>query len=295
MIGVTEWDSKAGIHVLALDLVAHPEFRDPTDHMRILPEVEAELRKGLSDRAFRKEYLRDWTVASGSPVYADDFVREWHVAKQSLHSERAFPIVRGWDLGPTHVEPACAICQMDSLGRLMVIGEIVTWDGRREPKTCDIEQFAEQVTVYCAQMYGAVEYIDYADPAAWTKSQTDMRSAITILNQHGIHPRPGPMTFVDRKRAVIDRLTRTVSGSPAIVVSPTCRMILEGLEGAYRYEEIGETGRYKPTVEKNAWSHIMNGLEYLIGGLYTQPRRQRDKDEARERRSRRRSDRVTGY
>lgn len=285
MIGIEERDTESGIHVVRLHYSADPAKRTE--------EWIQEARRGLSDRAFRKEYEICWSVASGLPVYADEFVREWHVAKQELLAVPELTVYRGWDMGPTHVSPACTWGQLDSCGRLLCLHELVTWTGRGDVRSMDIPQFVELVVLESNQLFDGCDFTDYCDPAGWTKSMTDARSAIDIMRGMGVHPRRGPVTFTDRKRAITDRLTRSIAGAPAMIFSPTCTMMIEGMDGAYKYEEIGETGRYKPIVDKNAWSHVVNSWEYVVGGLY-RPRRDRDVDED-DRPRRIKHDPVTGY
>lgn len=285
MIGITEFDTQSGIHVVGLDYVADP--------MKRTPEWEAEARRGLDERSWRKEYKRDWTIASGLPVYPD-FVQSFHIAEKQLLAIPNRSIIRGWDLGPTHVLPACAFGQLDALGRFNVLYELVSWDGRGDQPQCSIPTFADSVILDSNQLFPGFEFIDYVDPAGWTKSQTDERSAIDILREKGIHPRKGPVTFTVRKKCMEGQLQRAVGGRAALLISPTCRMIIEGLSGAYKYEEIGETGRYKPTVDKNAWSHIINALEYSVGGTYAVSTK-KDRDNDQKRRGRVKRDPITGY
>jgi len=261
ILGVSEFKNKLGVTVVGLDYVANPAKRSA--------EWEAKTREGMDERAWRKEFKRDWTIASGMPVYALDFVADWHVSSAPLLYNPALPMYRGWDIGPTHNQPACCIAQWDGLRRLDVISEIVTWDGRGDSKTREIPDFADDVLFYCKQHFPDVsEWVDISDPAGWTPSMTDGKSAIMILEQKGIHPRRGPVTFTERKQAILDILCRSSQGRSAMAISPQCRMIIEGFQGAYKYEQVGETKIYKATVDKNAWSHIMNALEYIVGSMF---------------------------
>lgn len=280
MIGV-ESREKNGIAIMRLHYSADPEKRSE--------EWQEEVRRGLSRRDWRREYEIDWHVASGLPVYADEFIRDFHVSKKELLAHEGKPIYRGWDFGLT---PACVWCQMDPMGRLNVIAEHVTWDGRGDMKQMGIERFAPAVLLLSNEMFPGASFIDYADPAGWSKAETDEKSCVDIMHGVGIHPRKGPVTFTIRKRAMVERLGMQMGGRAALLVSNECTMMTEGFEGAYRYEQVGETGRYKDTVEKNAWSHPMDALSYVVGGLYAPPKRERDEDE---RRRVGKPNRVTGY
>ena len=249
-----------GIRVVRLHYTADPDKRSE--------EWARSAREGMSARQWRQEYEIDWHVAGGQPVYAEEFRREWHVAGEELLADSKLALWRGWDIGPTHNHPACVVCQVDDARRLMVLDEICAWRGRGAPRVREVGPFTEDVIYFCEENYSGASWIDYADPAGWTKSMTDGRSAIMVLNERGVHPRPGVVTFTERKEAMIKGLVTAKGGMPCILVSPTCRMVIEGFEGAYMYEELGTTGRFKPTVEKNAWSHAMDGLEYVAAAVF---------------------------
>jgi hypothetical protein len=293
MIGIDERDTKSGIHIFRVHYTANPSKRSE--------EWQNEAARGMpggkKGRAWKREMCIDWTVATGIGVYSDEFTREWHVAKDTLEAY-AGQMYRGWDLGPTHVFPACVVAQRDMM-RLNVLSEIVSWSGRGEPKARDVGSFAEEVILRCNEEFPGVEWIDIADPASWQKQmvQTDAKSAIDILNRLGIFPRKGPVTFTARRDAMVDRLTSTSQGQPCILVDQCCKMIVEGLGGAYKYESFTD-GRPKGVVEKNAWSHPMNALEYIVGGIFVPQNVNHDKDEEERRkraRRRRTRDKVTGY
>ena len=270
MIGIEERSTLSGIRVFRVHYTADPAKCDP--------DWQAEAARGMIGGKKGKSWLRemeiDWTVATGIGIYADLFNRNLHVSDKPLEAYQDLPIYRGWDISPTHIHPACVIAQRDPLGRLNVLQAICSWNGRGAPKAMDIDQFADDVLVICNELYSNTQWIDWADPAGWTKSMTDNRSCIDVMRNKGILPKPGPVTFTARKTAMNDILSRMKSGESAILVSCDCQMVVEGFGGAYKYEQVGETNKYKPTADKNAWSHPMNGLEYVVGGLYVPHKKQ---------------------
>ncbi len=288
MQGIEERDTESGIHVFRVHFTADPWKRSEA--------VQEELARGMpggrKGRDWRREMMIDWSVGSGIGVYVDVFERNWHVASETLLAHPKLPMYRGWDIGPTHAQPACVFAQLDS-GQLRILDEVITWDGRDVPAARAVDLFAEDVIEFGNQCYPGVEFIDYADSAGWTKSMTDNRSAVDILRSRRIYPRRGPVTFQLRRAAMDDRLQRQVRGHPALLVSTTCSMVIEGLSGSYQYEQIGETGRHKGTVEKNAHSHPMNALEYIVGGLYV-PERATERERGRVKK-RGRADSISGY
>jgi hypothetical protein len=259
MIGIEERDTLKGVHVVCLNYRADPEKRVPDWATRTRFDL------GLSTADWNMEYENVWQVSRGVGVYSAEFERAKHVAPGPLEYMPGLPMYRGWDMGPTHISPACVVGQLDSLGRLNVLEEIVTWRGKDKPVPVDAGPFADLVNLQCSTNYPGADFEDIADPASWHKQTvvSEQKSAIDVLNTRNIWPNPGPMTFTARKEAMGTRLRAT-----AIIISPTCTMLVQGMLGKYCYEEIGNTGTYKATVCKNAWSHPMNGLEYITGSLY---------------------------
>lgn len=256
--GLEERETAAGVHVVRLNYIADP--------MKRSDEWKEEASRGMSKRDWEREMENNWTIATGMPVYADEFIRENHVSS-SLEYMPGLPIYRGHDFGLT---PACVWGQLDSLGRLNILGEMVTWDGRGAMKTASAVQFIPPVFDLHKRLFPGATFYDYADPAGWSRAESDEKTCIQIMRtlDDKINPQKGPVTFEARKTAILDVLTKSVGGKPKIRIHVRCKMILEGLGGAYKFEEIGDTGKYREVVEKNAWSHPINALEYLVGSVY---------------------------
>ena len=168
--------------------------------------------------------------------------------------------------------PACVWLQVDPMGRINVLAEAVTWDGRGQQVQQGIEEFCPVMIAKTNQSYPGLECEDFADPAGWQKAQTDEKTCVAIMNDHKIFPTPGPIRWLARKEAMVNVLQKIAGGRALLQISPGCRMLIEGFQGTYRFEEIGDTKTYKEHVEKNAWSHPMNALEYVVAALYTNRR-----------------------
>ncbi|MFA5376425.1 MAG: hypothetical protein WC455_11830 [Dehalococcoidia bacterium] len=285
MQGIEERLTETGIRVVRVHYTA--------DEAKRSEEWKATAKSGYTnDRDWEREMEINWSIASGLPIFADEFVREWHVAKQILRPIPGKVIVRGWDFGNT---PACVWAQLDPNGRILVLNELATWDGRTDERRCFIETFAPAVIRMTNQEYPGFECIDFADPAGWSASQTDGKSCVQLMQKEGIQPRKGTITWTERRSAIIYALTTASGGSPCLVISPNCHMLIEGFQGAYRFQQIGETERFRNDPEKNAWSHPMDALEYVVGALFTPKKHQRNRDEDDYRRKVRKKDKVTGY
>lgn len=278
MTGLEHRKTKTGLCVLRLHYTADPDKRSD--------EWKAQAHVGLTAAAWDREMEINWTRASGLAVFAG-FVRDWHVAKTELLADPREPIYRNWDFGLT---PACVWFQVTPTSQLLFLHELVTWDGRGDMKQLGIEQFAPLAVLDSNEVFSGCRFVDYADPAGWAKAQTDMKSAVDLMRAEGIYPSPGPVTFTARRAAMQDRLDCAIAGQPSLLISPNCRMLIEAFQGAYRFEEIGETGRYKETVEKNAWSHPMEAACYGVASLFIPNRETRIR-----RKKKARGDQVTGY
>lgn len=262
MIGIEERTTKTGIHVFRVHYTA-----DPLKRTEEWQDVAAQgMPGGRTGKAWKREMEIDWTVASGLAVYAEEFVRDIHVAKEPIRYDSLLPVIRGWDFGNT---PACVWGQLDSFGRFMAIDELVTWDGRGPQRQSNIEAFMPLVIARSNMAFPGAKFIDYADPAGWSKSQTDGRSCVGVMNSYGVYPEPGPMTWSDRNNAMTRALTKIVAGIPAIQISPKCTMLIEGMGGAYKYKEIGTTGQFTDDPEKNAWSHPIDAFHYPVAAVFT--------------------------
>lgn len=274
MIGVEERDHN-GIHVVRLHYTADPAKRS-TGWL-------AQARAGFaSERDFRREMEIDWTIASGVPVHADDFVRDLHIAKQPLTIVQGLPIILGYDFGLT---PACVVCQLLPNQRLVQLAEFVTWDGRGVFRQQGIERLAKQVQVHCNRSYPGWPVEIYCDPAGWAKAQTDEKTCVAILQEvFGMDAPilPGAISFEARRAAMCELLSTLSGGQTGYLVSPDCTMTIEGLGGAYRYKQSGEgmTLHVLRIPDKNAWSHVVEALQYVVTGvLGTAGSRRSDYDE----------------
>ncbi len=272
-----ERETKSGIHVYRIHYTADPLKRTG----EWLEEEAKGVPGGLQGRHWKREMEIDWTVASGHGIYSDLFRREYHVAPRPLKPVEGEVILRGFDFG---LQPACCWAQVTPAGKILVLRELVTWDGRGAQVTRDARWLAEQTAAASARFYQGFAWEEYADPAGWQRSQADERTCVEVLNKQGIFPQPGPVTFEARRTAMRRALSRLVAGEPGLVVDPGCQMILEGLAGAYKYKESGVDSnailRAEPV--KNAWSHIINALEYIVGRVLPSAEEERyEEDEDR--------------
>ncbi len=90
------------------------------------------------------------------------------------------------------------------------------------------------------------------------------------MREHAdLQVRPAPSQDLTLRRAAVGScLTRLVDGKPGLVVSPACRTLRTGFQGAYCYRRLRVTGdeRYTDKPDKNKFSHPHDALQYLLSG-----------------------------
>ena len=202
------------------------------------------------------------SVFDGKPVYKDVYNDLFHVSPRPLGIFKGLPLSLGWDFGLT---PACIIGQVAPNGQLRVLRELVCKRG-------GVKQFAtNEVKPMLAQLFPGMSIHSTGDPAGNQASQADELTCLKQLGMVGLPTQAAPTNdFLPRRQAVIDRLTRTIDGQPAIVLDPSVKMIRRGFLGGYKFERVqvsAEDERFKEMPAKNKFSHPHDGLQYLVLGV----------------------------
>jgi len=230
-------------------------------------EMHAQYGYSRGEALFKQEYYCSWVEAfEGKTVYPE-FDQKQHVSAQPLLPlavegvKRGQQILRGWD--NTGLNPACIVTYINSIGQWYWIKEFCGFD-------MGIVDFAEMVHLWCAQSFPAkTRYRDIGDPAGRIRDTLKGSPADYIRKAIGISIEDGIQTYKIRREGVAGRLTKTVQGKPALLIDPTeCPIVLAGFLGGYCYQEIGETGIFKPEPMKNKYSHIHDAAQYLATRLF---------------------------
>lgn len=192
---------------------------------------------------------------SGRPVHPG-FNHTFHVAKSTLtpHRHPDKPLLLGFDFGLT---PACAICQVDLQGRLLVL-EAVPSEGM------GLVQFLQRkLKPVLAERFAGYRALAVGDPAGRQRVQTDERSCFEVLKQEGFKVIAAPTNSVVARIAALDKfLSRQVDGGPGFLIDPRCTFLIKALRGNYRYKVKQKTGEFDEKPEKNDASHIAEALQY---------------------------------
>lgn len=205
-------------------------------------------------------FLRD-----GKPCYPD-YVDDIHCREFEPNFRNK--IYGGWDFGLT---PAFALVEETAMGQVRVFQEY-TSDGIYFP------DFVEEVISRVSRdwpeldLFGQVHHI--GDPAGEQRSavakNNDEATCFAVAKQHGIRIRPGKQAVSLRLGSVGYAMRRMNRGQPVYQVHPRCKMIRRGNAGRYQFRRIQVPGeeRYTEEPDKNQYSHIQDGKQYVFAELF---------------------------
>lgn len=196
------------------------------------------------------------TVYDGKPIYPE-YNDGLHCAKEDLEIIRGLPLMLGFDFGRT---PACAIFQLSTTGQLRVVDEVVSED-------MGVRNFIRNLLKpKLHNEYSGMSLRIWGDPAGTQGSQSTEDTCYSIMAEEGLPGEPAnTQDPVARREAVAKMLTSfDADGSPGFIMSPRCKQLRKGFNGAFMYERVQIVGeiRYKDKPKKNIFSHIHEALQY---------------------------------
>ena len=218
------------------------------------------------------------TITSGLPVWPE-FNRGLHVSREPLELLQGLPMWWIFDFGLT---PACLVGQVTKFGQLRCLREIVTSiktkasSGQRDkdgllPGQKTIPSFMKEMVLPVVAEYAktpGIEFRGTCDPSGSYTTSTG-KSEIFYVQQHLPFVNPARSNvFIDRKTAVADKLTMLVGGEPGIIIDPSCKTLIRGMEGQFCLEQkmisTAQGLRYKLEPDKQEQtSHICDDLGYF--------------------------------
>lgn len=213
-----------------------PEWTDQYVHNRITPSL------------------------SGQAVFRSTFDTDFHVSDVELSPVPGYPLIIGMDTGRN---PAATVCQMDHVGRLLVLAAIAV-------ENSGMENFLGQhltPLLHTARFAGHTAYL-VLDPAGLQRSQIGEESVIDCCRRLGYSAVPAMTNKIDpRLRAVEKFLVEQRNGGPAIIFDAghTHQLIL-AMQSRYRYKiKKDKTLEDKPE-KKHPWSDLVDSLQYACLG-----------------------------
>jgi hypothetical protein len=197
-------------------------------------------------------------VKEGKPVFP--------TYNDAMHCKAVVPNVKGaillgMDFGLT---PAAVLAQRaGGSGQLQVFDEFVSED-------LGAVNFARLLRQKIASEYPGRSVRGWGDPAGEGRSQVDERTPFDVVKEAGLPVDPAPTNDPRRRQEAVSGLLGrlTLTGEPAIIIDPKCRVLRKGFLGGYARRRVAVSGedRFKDEPDKNQFSHVADALQYLCVG-----------------------------
>jgi len=198
-------------------------------------------------------------IADSRPVYPQ-YNDAIHYDKNIKHIER-LPVHMGIDFGLT---PAVVFVQKLSQGRFIFIDEIVT-------TYADAYMLGDMIKEKCRIKGYKISLESFADPAGNQRSQADSRTPFETLASQKIFVEPTHTNDPYIRIGAVNKGLTTIAmdGKPRITIGPLCIVLRKGFRGGYSYKrmQVANSEIFKDEPEKNRFSHIHDGAQYIMVGL----------------------------
>ena len=215
-------------------------------------------RRGRSDEWYNTMVMVQYGRSlAGKPVYEKSFKPERHISAQPVKFFSYLPVIIGLD---TARKPAAVFEQMGLDGR------VYTQHEARELDMGAKSFIALRLRPVINNFYPNSALVFVMDPAGSRKNETDENNWFKeIKKQFKGHTVKFASTNDPTARInATDELLRSwPDGEPMNVIDASCKWVIQGLRGKYRYERIrGADNKYADTPTKNAWSHPVEAKQY---------------------------------
>lgn len=195
----------------------------------------------------------------GKPVHPE-YRDPLHCTTEALY-DPGLPIGIGADFGRT---PAAALGQYnEAMDRWTVFDEYVTQDMSASVFGPNLARYLERVYPGHKGLWG------FGDPAGDKAGQTVEDTPIMLLNASGLSIKAAYSNIPALRRAAMTAvLTRMGMNGPAFRIHPKAKILRKGLQGGFCFRrlKLGGEERYTEEPDKNMYSHVCEGLEYLLMG-----------------------------
>ena len=215
------------------------------------------LIKGKSN-VWTKQFVEaEWGFSiAGQPVVVG-FDAARHVSPYPLTCNPYLPLVMGFDPGITG--SAVIFGQEDLDGRLKVFAELVQ-SGMGAQRIVD-----ERIKPLLRNRFPKIQRAIVApDPAAANRTPTDEGTVLKVMKKYFEVDIETNNRFPLRLDAIDYYVSRSVQGSPALLIDPSCINLIRALKGGWRYgADVKKDILKGAEPEKNAYSHSGDGFGYF--------------------------------
>ncbi len=193
---------------------------------------------------------------AGQAVFRTSFKPDLHISYHPLNVNPLKPIMIAQDFGRT---PAALFCQIDALGRLIVLREAVS-------NGMGIEQFATTLLrPLIAQYYHGAKIFMVADPAGRQKSQVGEESPFDCLRRLGFRAYAAPTNDLEPRLRAAEQVMLRRDG--LLIDGANCPLLVQALKSYYRYKRSKQTTELADTPDKNhPWSDLGDCIQYAALG-----------------------------
>jgi hypothetical protein len=275
---------------LALDY-----FADPAKDAEWLA---GERKRYRDERKFRRENLRDWTSAAGTPFYPEwgDHGGEAAHVREAPGLLRGQPIVRGWDFGQVH--PACVWMQYDPAARRLWFLRELMLTNIPGPSFCDIvlclsgQLSPDDLSIYARQWVRQIEadtgleapwfaqtgatpiqFLDWAGHEALQEraevaEDSEERSSAQILAARGVYLETNYGAVRSGHQIMRDLLCAQEDGQPGAFFDPACRILIKGISGHITYANPTPSNPVQEKIRKDGYyDHLHEAALYPLPSL----------------------------
>lgn len=196
----------------------------------------------------------------GKAVFGQSFESSRHVAPKSLRPIPNTLVLMGVDQGRN---PAAIFSQLDSNGRLRLLGEVFASD-------CGMEKFAtEYLRPYVVSRFTGLPILAVIDPAGFTKNDVNDTTPADVLRRHGFKVVAAPTNQIDRRIEAVEKFLLQHDG---FLVDPDhCPKCIDGFANSYRFK-LKTNGEPEDRPEKrHPVSDLMDAVQYAAlqaGGVH---------------------------
>lgn len=242
-IGVT-WNPKNKFCVARVHYSVDPE--------KSTPDWIAKAKEGMSERGWNREYEISYDIFEGKPVYPL-FTEQRHVT--NLVYTPPGILYGGWDFG--YHRPAFVVAQINAEDQFCIMGEVLGEDE-------GIKAFGSRVLQWRRAKFPGAEWIDACDPAGDQRTDKAEFTSIQALNEIGIYPISRKSNIREGIEIIDQRMRMRTDGRVGFLIDPSCRVLIDGFKGGYRYPVVREGMTEAENPQKDGYyDHLQDAMRYI--------------------------------